>query len=608
MGVSPEDISAVRSASDLVALVSERVALRRSGSRLVGLCPFHNENTPSFSVNGPDGRYYCFGCHASGDVVDYVRQIQQLGFQDAVEYLADRFGVTLSGKGTDSADRRRHHQMRDALVAAIDYYHSNLLDPALGEGARDYLADRGVGLDEIERFSLGLALGSFDGLCRAVKEPPSILVASGLAFRNRAGRTQDFLRNRVIFPIFDPQGQPVAVAGRLLPGSAESSTFSEPKYKNSPETELYRKKRVLYGLNWARSSIVASGLAVVCEGYTDVLACYRAGIANAVATCGTALGDEHLELLTRYSKRVVLAYDGDKAGVQAMERIYGAERRFDLELRVAQLPDGRDPAEVEPAELVRAVKEAEPLLGFKLRRTFSLYDLGQPEGRARAADAAVMLLSAHPSRAAQEAYVPIVASHCRLPEPSIQQMLASARQKGRGQEAPGPRSQAPGPRSQPDTPRPSVSPEAFRGPEAEALRHMIVDGARAKKLLNRQLFGSDLRRQAFDLLDARSETTSLSDLIASAPPELAGLLSRLSVEAPQSEVEEVACRLAAVRLADLGQQIGLALRAGTADLASASSATLAIKRLQADLGAAGPRLDALDGALALLLEWGEVGQ
>ncbi|MER3453444.1 MAG: DNA primase, partial [Acidimicrobiia bacterium] len=340
MGIVDEDVARVRAAADLVAIASEHIALKRVGRRFVGLCPFHAEKTPSFSINAELGLYYCFGCGAKGDVITFVRDVEHLDFVGAVEHLAAKTGIALRyDDAVSTRERERRARLVEAMRAAVAWYHRRLLEAPDAGPARAYLRSRGYDRTVVERFKLGWAPEEWDALARALRLPDDVLRDTGLGYLNRAGRQLDAFRGRVMFPIFDVRGDPVAFGGRTLTGEG-------PKYKNSPETPLYVKSRTLYGLNWAKSEIVAAGEVIVCEGYTDVIGFALAGVPHAVATCGTALADEHFRILKNFARRIVLAFDADAAGQAAAERFYEWERRYELDIAVAELPAGHDPADL----------------------------------------------------------------------------------------------------------------------------------------------------------------------------------------------------------------------------------------------------------------------
>jgi DNA primase len=274
MGIPDEDVAAVRAATDIVALIGEHAALKRQGRRWVGLCPFHGEKTPSFSVNADEGFYYCFGCQAKGDAISFVRAIEHLDFVDAVRRLADKAGITIhedanSGRGLPAAQgvARRHGAGGRVVPPA----------PA-GRGptpvpARDYLRSRGYDGGVVRRFRLGWAPDGWDALCAGLGLNEEVAVGAGLGFVNRRGRLQDAFRARILFPICDPSGHPVALGGRRAAGQPPDPA----KYKNSTETPIYSKRRTLYALNWAKQDIIKCDEVVVCEGYTDVIGLFEAG-------------------------------------------------------------------------------------------------------------------------------------------------------------------------------------------------------------------------------------------------------------------------------------------------------------------------------------------
>ena len=450
VGIVDTDIARVREATDAVAVIGEQVALRRVGGRLVGLCPFHAERTPSFSVNAVEGLWYCFGCQARGDVIAFVRETQHLDFVGAMEHLAGRAGVTLH---YDTPHATRQHQRRgaltDAMGAAVEWYHQRLLTAPDAGAARRYLRhERGYDIDVVRAFRLGWAPQGWDELSRALPFPAAVLREAGLAFNNKAGRQNDAFRGRVVFPIFDAGGHPVALGARVLPGG------EGPKYKNSQEGPLYSKRRILYGLNWAKAEVVTKGEVIVCEGYTDVIAFHRAGVPRAVATCGTALADEHMALLRGFARRIVLAYDADDAGRGAAERFYEWEQRLDLEIRVLSLAAGTDPGEMgstDPEGLRSAVQAARPFLAFRVERILDAADSSTAEGRARGVDQALEAIAAHPNELVRDSYVMQLADWSRASPDQLRRRLEEVRRRPRqargGSSAARASNGRPGPRS-----------------------------------------------------------------------------------------------------------------------------------------------------------------
>jgi DNA primase len=410
MAIVEDDIQKVRSAVALSDVVSPYAQLRRTGRSQVGLCPFHSERTPSFSVNDETGRYMCFGCGAKGDVFTFIQQIEHLDFIASVERLASKAGIELhytSGAGT--GERKHRKELQELMNKAVEWYHTRLLEAPDARAAREYLRSRGLAGDVARNFKLGWAPDDWDQLCQALDAPAKMLSEIGVGFVNKAGRLQDSFRARVMFPIFDENGNAVAFGGRILPGSTDPA-----KYKNSTETPIYTKSRTLYGLNWAKGLVIKEDKVIVCEGYTDVIGFHRSGLATAVATCGTALTEEHVKLMKRYARNVVLAFDADSAGQGAAEKFYAWEKKYDVAVSVAQFPQGKDPGELsqtDPEALARAINEAMPFLGFRLKRLFDAHPLRSPETRARVASKAMDIINEHPDPNVRRLYAGEVASH-----------------------------------------------------------------------------------------------------------------------------------------------------------------------------------------------------
>ena len=418
MAISDDDIDRIRATASIVDVIGQHVQLRRTGRNWVGLCPFHGEKTPSFNVREETGRYKCFGCDASGDVFTFVQQIEHVDFIGSIEYLAAKLGIQLTYTSTgQSKDRARRQVLVEAMETAVEWYHQRLLTAPDARAARDYLRSRGIDGDTARKYRIGWAPDDWDALSTGSKIDEKSLETIGLAFRNRRQRMQDSLRARVVFPIMTDNGDAVAVGGRILPGSDDPA-----KYKNSPETPIYTKSRILYGLNWAKAEIVRQNLAVVCEGYTDVIGFHRSGVATAVATCGTAFTEDHVKLLKRYARRVVLAFDADAAGQGAAERFYEWERKYEIEVSVAQLSGGKDPGDLaltNPESLPLAVERAIPFLAFRLNRVLADQPAQTPEQRARSAERALAVVNEHPNVNVRKLYAGEVAARLELPVADI---------------------------------------------------------------------------------------------------------------------------------------------------------------------------------------------
>ncbi len=572
MGIVDEDVARVREATDTVAVIGAQVALKRVGTQLVGLCPFHSERSPSFSVSPTLGVYHCYGCQAGGDIITFVKATQHLDFVGAVEWLANRAGIELH---YDSPVATREHQRRSTLTAAmtqaVEWYHARLLEAPDAGPARRYLRERGYDAETVKAFKIGWSPEGWDELCRALRLEPQVLADAGLAFRSKAGKQIDAFRGRVMFPIFDVDNKPVAFGGRVLPGG------QGPKYKNSQEGPLYSKRRVLYGLNWSKDDIVRAGEVIVCEGYTDVIAFQRAGIPRAVATCGTALADEHMAKLKNFARRIILAYDADAAGQGAAERFYAWEKRLELDIFVLALPPGSDPGSTDADALRDAVAAARPFLEFRVGRIFDAADLTTFEGQVRAADKALAAIAAHPDDLVRDQYLMTVADRCRIKDADrlrerleelrrAQPDTGDARRPGGAGRRPG---RAGGAATRPAGRRPSAAdggpedwgddgryapdddgrsgdgrdavrdgardgPQPRHGAEIEALRFAVHRPELVADLLEPLLFDDPVCRAALECLLA---APTLAEALDRADPRAQVLLYRLAVEEPGTDTE-----------------------------------------------------------------------
>lgn len=361
--IQQSSVDEVKAAADMVAVVSARTQLRKQGARWVGRCPFHEERTPSFSVNAQDKLYYCFGCGKGGDLITFVRETENVDFSGAIEWLAERFNVRLEYEESSpraEEERRRRERLLQVLDHAASFYERYLWDSQAGGFARDYLAGRGLGEAACREFRLGFALGG-DVLTRKAAEAgftAQELRDAGLA--NRRGA--DYFQQRLLFPLTDHRGRVVGFQARKL----REDDPLRAKYVNSPEGELFRKGDVLYGLHLARNAIAKAGRAVVAEGNTDVIALRQAGFEPVVASMGTALTEGHLKQLVRLTKHLVLCFDGDAAGEAATLRGMEAAAAQGFDLRVVTMPPGLDPADV-AADFEAHLSRAEPYALYRVR-------------------------------------------------------------------------------------------------------------------------------------------------------------------------------------------------------------------------------------------------
>ena len=406
-----DDRERVRQATNIVELVEAVTKVTKKGRTFKAICPFHQEKTPSLSLEPAKGLYHCFGCQKGGDVFDFVMETQALSFPEALEWLAQRANITLTRDPRQAKSRGERQRLIEAVEAAAEFYHDRLKTSADAGGARAYLRGRGFDAEAVSHSKLGYAPDGWDALISHLKAKnvrEQVIIDAGLGRRSSRGRLHDWFRHRILFPIFDERGDAVGFGGRIL-------ETGEPKYLNTPETRLYHKARLLYGLNWAKAPITRQGYAVVVEGYTDVMALHRAGYPVAVATCGTALGDDHFDLLRRFADTIVMAFDADEAGAAAALRAGSLEVPTDLslDLRVALMPSGKDPADlVQDGEmdlLAKAVDESVPFVQFRIDSELTRHNLGEAEGRTRAVHALAPIIAQVRDPIARSEYVRTVA-------------------------------------------------------------------------------------------------------------------------------------------------------------------------------------------------------
>ena len=415
--IRAEDVALVRERSNIAEVVGERVTLRNAGgASLKGLCPFHDEKTPSFHVTPSRGYFHCFGCQVGGDVIDFVQQSEQLSFTEAVEALAARAGVALryeEGGYTPGRQQGQRSRLVEAHRAAAQFY-AEQLGSAEAAGGRAFLAERGFDRVAADRFGVGFAPGSWDALTSHLRGrgfTDEELRVGGLARDGARGGLVDRFRARLVWPIRDRAGEVVGFGARRL---REDDTG--PKYLNTPETPIYKKSQVLYGVDLAKREIARRMQAVVVEGYTDVMACHLSGVETAVATCGTAFGQEHIRILRQllmdqneFRGEVVFTFDGDEAGQRAALRAFEEDQRFVAQTFVAVSPDGMDPCDLRQAKGPEAVRDLVarrvPLFEFAIRTVLDRHDLDTVAGRVGALQAAAPVVAGIRDRALRPEYV-----------------------------------------------------------------------------------------------------------------------------------------------------------------------------------------------------------
>lgn len=443
MSLFSEDfIEQVRSANDIAELIGEQVSLERSGKNLLGLCPFHSEKTPSFSVSPDKQMYYCFGCHASGTVFNFVMETAKISFPEAVRALAMRANIPLPTEMADSpvvqAKRKEMELLYRINKWVSEYFYKQLHQATDAKAARDYLQRRGFSADLVEKMKIGYAPAGWTNLVAAAERsqvPTAALVKLGLIVPRQNEGYYDRFRARVMIPIADTRDRIVAFGGRVLDDSL-------PKYLNSPESVLFDKGRMLFGLHYANTFIRKAGNVVLVEGYMDCLSAWQFGIGNVVASLGTALTVEQARLLKRYTNQVVLCYDADGSGLQAALRGLDILLKAGLEVKVAILPSGLDPddclrkygADYFAQEVLA---KAQPVVDFQLAMLRREHDLSTVDGKARFVAAAAVLLAKLENEVAKTAYAQQIAFDLQVPESAVlaemnKQVRASSSQARRG--------------------------------------------------------------------------------------------------------------------------------------------------------------------------------
>ncbi|SEC95580.1 DNA primase [Streptomyces sp. 2231.1] len=401
--INDEDVKAVRDAVPIDAVVSEYLQLRNAGGgNLKGLCPFHDEKSPSFQVSPSKGLFHCFGCQEGGDTLTFVMKVDHLSFSEAVERLAAQAGITLryeEGGYNPAHQRGERIRLVEAHKIAAQWYAEQLATSPEAETGRIFLAERGFDQAAAVHFDVGYSPQGWDHLTRYLRGKgftDKELILSGLSQEGRRGPIDRF-RGRLMWPIRDIGGEVVGFGARKL-----YEADNGPKYLNTPETAIYRKSQVLYGIDLAKKDIAKASRAVVVEGYTDVMACHLAGVTTAIATCGTAFGGEHIKILRRLlmdngSARVIFTFDGDAAGQKAALRAFEDDQKFAAETYIAIAPDGMDPCDLRLAKGDEAVTDLveprTPLFEFALRQIVRRYDLDTPAGRAAALDEAAPIVA-----------------------------------------------------------------------------------------------------------------------------------------------------------------------------------------------------------------------
>jgi DNA primase len=538
-----DTIERVRDAVDMVQLVSEKTDLRRVGTRWTGLCPFHDERTPSFSVNAEEKLYYCFGCGEGGDAFKFVQQTEALEFQEAVELLAERSGVRVEREEDDpkaEQRRRRRERLHSLLDRAARFYAIYLGEASESEPARKYLASRGLSEEMLREFRVGYAPSAWDRMMLGARQSgysEEELIAAGLAQRGRRGGLYDRFRGRIMFPLADSRGRVLGFGARQM-GEGRG-----PKYLNTSENDLYHKGRQLFGLDVARKAAMKTARFVVVEGYTDVLSLHQAGIREAVAIMGTAMTQEQLAELAKVGDAnrrgtIFLALDADRAGRDAMLRAARLAEDRGVDLRVVDMPEGTDPADLVSRDgagaFVERMDRAVPMIEFQVRRVLADADLETPSGRDQALGEARKLIAAVPERTAtRDALVRESADRLDVPVEYVM--------------SPGPVQRVPEAEALPQ--QMSAGELALRA-EREFLTRSLSSGELGRHYLARPAddqFSSDLLRRARDHL-----ISHFDDPVATLPeddPALGALVNDVAFAAQERPpTEESVLRMSILQL------------------------------------------------------------
>jgi len=551
--ISPESIERVRQAADMVEVVSGHTELRRRGTRWLGLCPFHDERTPSFSVDPAEKLYYCFGCQAGGNIFTFLEEKEGLDFRDAVEQLADRYGVELEyddtgGQGDER--RRERERLLDLLSKTATFYARYLWDSREAGAARAYLEGRGLGREVLEEFGVGYAPSAWDRVLLSARRAgftEAEMRAAGLGQQGRRG-LYDRFRGRIMFPLRDARGRVLGFGARAMRAN------QQPKYVNSPEGPVYRKGRSLFGIDRARPHATKEGRVYVVEGYTDVLALHQAGFRNSVASMGTALTDEQVGELARLAREVVLAFDADASGQEAMLRAQAAAAGRGVSLKVARLPDDKDPcdllAEAGPDSFKTIAGDAIPILEFQVTSVLERAQMHSAADKDRlVAQLAPVFGSVGPS-VEREEQVRRVADRLDLGEKVLENLLQETRREVL----------TPAPRTR------TVSP--FERSERAFLATCVSSGESGRSSLARlsdDHLSSSTLRQARDWLLRHFDAPTAG--LATEEPELARIVGEIVVRASSEPASEHALELAFLQLEQrrLEREIKTAAESGDFD-------------------------------------------
>jgi DNA primase len=499
----------VKQQADIVRVIGEYVRLKKSGQNFSGLCPFHQEKTPSFNVHPVKQIYHCFGCGVGGDVFKFVMELEKCTFPEAIRTVAEKCGIAIPKPRERSPEERRENQQRSSLVdmhrETAAFFARQLHESPEGKVAYAYLEDRGLNREAMIKFGLGFAPSSGDALLRFLKQkyPEKLLEVSGLLSREQSGRFFDRFRRRIMFPIANESAKVIAFGGRAMGDDM-------PKYLNSPETPIYSKSNVLYHLDRAKEALRQNDFGVLVEGYMDAIAVARAGIVNVIASCGTSLADPQIKLLGRFTRRVVVNYDPDTAGQAATERSLTLLLEKEFDVRVLALPRGSDPDKFLKEQGAETYKklllQAPPYLDYLIGRA-KLMDRTTADGRVLALNFLMPYVQRLPNRLLRSEWATRIASELHVDEPVLREALRRAATERRSEVKP--KAELLGP--------------SVKGAERRLI-HMLADANGFREKLAQEIVSSGLHRgleteKIFELLIAKSGEPSDPSTFAEALDE-----------------------------------------------------------------------------------------
>jgi DNA primase len=491
----------VKQQADIVRVIGEYVRLKKSGQNFTGLCPFHQEKSPSFAVHPVKQIYHCFGCGVGGDVFKFVMEMEKSTFPEAIRTVAEKCGIAIPSQRERSPEERQENQLRSGLVEmhreAAVFFARLLQDSSEGKVAFAYLEDRGLDRETMKRFGLGYAPSSGDALLRHLKAkfPEKLLEASGLVSRDPSGRFYDRFRRRIMFPIANESGKVIAFGGRAMGDDL-------PKYMNSPETPIYSKSTVLYHVDRAKEALRQNDFAVLVEGYMDAIAVARAGITNVVASCGTSLAEPQIKLLGRFTRRVVVNYDPDTAGQVATERSVTLLLEKEFDVRVLALPGGADPDKFlkeQGADAYRQLlAQAPPYLDYLIGRARRM-DRTTAAGKVAALNFLMPYVQRLPNRLLRSEWATRIASELRVDEPVLREALRRAAAERRSEVKP----------------KAELLTPAVKQAERQLL-YMLVEAAGFRERLAREIAATGLHRgleteKIFEALVGKATTGARPD-------------------------------------------------------------------------------------------------